>query len=203
MEQAFSPPAPNGGPRVATQKATTLNRHRKGIRRRWNVLQQKYTYIASNHDLFLLCSDLRQPNQFMGADKSSVRPGRKQANVSVRMAWISFGALPCRKKKQWWQFAARCCWNRASLWHSSELVSFLVGLRTYQHPGIVTRLRTGRPRNRISISYRDRGFSSSPLLSDHIDGHLPSYPKGSSSSFLGSSAVNASNWRLSPTQCRD
>jgi len=24
------------------------------------------------------------------------RPGRKKANVSVRMAWISFGALPCR-----------------------------------------------------------------------------------------------------------
>jgi len=28
----------------------------------------------------------------------SSRPGRKQANVSIRMAWISFGALPCRKK---------------------------------------------------------------------------------------------------------
>jgi len=35
----------------------------------------------------------------MGADKSLARPGRKQANVSVRMALISFGALPCRKKK--------------------------------------------------------------------------------------------------------
>jgi len=34
-----------------------------------------------------------------GADKSLARPGRKQANVSVRMACISFGALPCRKKK--------------------------------------------------------------------------------------------------------
>jgi len=32
-----------------------------------------------------------------GADKSLARPGRKQANVSVRMAWISLGALPCRK----------------------------------------------------------------------------------------------------------
>jgi len=29
------------------------------------------------------------------ADKSLARPGRKQANVSVRMACISFGALPC------------------------------------------------------------------------------------------------------------
>jgi len=27
-------------------------------------------------------------------------PGRKQANVSVRMAWISFGALPC-KENNW------------------------------------------------------------------------------------------------------
>jgi len=60
---------------------------------------------------------------------------RKQANVSVRMAWISFGALPCRRKKTWWQLASRCCWNRARPWHASELVSFLVGLRTYQHTG--------------------------------------------------------------------
>ena len=34
-----------------------------------------------------------------GADKSLARPGRKQTNVSARMAWISFGALPCKKKK--------------------------------------------------------------------------------------------------------
>jgi len=32
---------------------------------------------------------------YRGADKSLARPGRKQATVSVRMAWISFGALPC------------------------------------------------------------------------------------------------------------
>ena len=51
------------------------------------------------------------------------------------MAWISFGALPCRKKKTLWQLASQCCWNRARRWHASELVSFLVGLRTYQHPG--------------------------------------------------------------------
>ena len=36
---------------------------------------------------------------YRGADKSLARPGRKQANVSVRMASISFGALTCRKKK--------------------------------------------------------------------------------------------------------
>jgi len=35
---------------------------------------------------------------YRGADKSLARPGRKQANVSVRKACISFSALPCRKK---------------------------------------------------------------------------------------------------------
>ena len=35
--------------------------------------------------------------KYGGAVKSLARPGRKQANVSVRMAWISFGALPCRE----------------------------------------------------------------------------------------------------------
>jgi hypothetical protein len=37
---------------------------------------------------------------YRGADKSLARPRRKQANVSVRMAWISFGALPCRGGKK-------------------------------------------------------------------------------------------------------
>ena len=40
-----------------------------------------------------------------------VSDGTCSPNVSVRMAWISFGALPCRKKKQW-QLASRC-WNSA------------------------------------------------------------------------------------------
>jgi len=77
---------------------------------------------------------------YRGAGKSLARPGRKQANVFVRMAWISFGALPCRKKKLW-QLASRCCWNRARPWRASELVSFLVGLRNYQHTGIKRRSR--------------------------------------------------------------
>jgi len=29
------------------------------------------------------------------------------------MALISIGALPCKKKKTWWQLASRCCWNQA------------------------------------------------------------------------------------------
>ena len=36
---------------------------------------------------------------YRGADKSLARPGSRQANVSVRVAWISFGALPCRGKE--------------------------------------------------------------------------------------------------------
>ena len=36
---------------------------------------------------------------YRDADKSLARPGRQQANAYVRMAWISFGALPCKKKK--------------------------------------------------------------------------------------------------------
>jgi len=38
--------------------------------------------------------------------------GACSPNVSFGMAWISFGALPCRKKT-WWQLASRCCWNCA------------------------------------------------------------------------------------------
>jgi len=34
-------------------------------------------------------------------------------NVSFRITWISFGALPCKKKKTWWKLASPCCWNRA------------------------------------------------------------------------------------------
>ena len=37
---------------------------------------------------------------YRGADKSFARPGRKQANIYVRMTWISFGALPCRGEKK-------------------------------------------------------------------------------------------------------
>ena len=63
------------------------------------------------------------------------RPGRKLANVSVRMAWISFGALPCRKKVKPYENSCLDVVEIAHVaWHASELVSFPVGLRTYQHP---------------------------------------------------------------------
>jgi len=35
---------------------------------------------------------------YRGAYKSLARPGRKQANVSVRMVCISLGTLPCWKR---------------------------------------------------------------------------------------------------------
>ena len=69
--------------------------------------------------------------QYRDADKSLARPGRKQTNVSVRMA-----SAPCLAGKEtWWQAASRC-WNRVRPLHASELVSFLVSIRNYQHPGI-------------------------------------------------------------------
>jgi len=39
--------------------------------------------------------------------------GAYSPNVSFRMTWICFGALPCRGKNSWCQFAFRCWWNRA------------------------------------------------------------------------------------------
>ena len=38
--------------------------------------------------------------------------GACSPNISMRMAWISFGASPCRGGN-WRQLASRCCWNRA------------------------------------------------------------------------------------------
>jgi len=49
-------------------------------------------------------------------------------NVSVRKGWISFGALPCRKKKPWWHLASRCCWNCAR-----RLACFLSASVTRKH----------------------------------------------------------------------
>ena len=56
---------------------------------------------------------------------------------NVLSEWREFPSAPClaEKKKTWWQLASQCCWNRARRWRASELVSFLAGLRTYQHPG--------------------------------------------------------------------
>ena len=79
---------------------------------------------------------LRPNLNYSGADKSLARPGRKQANVFVRMACVSFGVLPYRRKRTWWQLVSRCCWNRARPLRASRLISVLVELRTYQHPAM-------------------------------------------------------------------
>jgi len=53
--------------------------------------------------------------------------------------WREFPSAPCLVGKETlWQLSTRYCWYRARPWHASELVSFLVGLRTYQRPGICT-----------------------------------------------------------------
>ena len=62
-----------------------------------------HTFLIFLHACYMSCPSYSSRfnyhnNIYGGADKSLSRPGRKQANVSVRMAWISFGALPCRKR---------------------------------------------------------------------------------------------------------
>ena len=47
----------------------------------------------------------------------------------------AFPSAPCLTGKEaWWQLASRFCLNRARAWHASDLVSVLVGVRTYQLP---------------------------------------------------------------------
>ena len=47
---------------------------------------------------FLVIPAFVHSKWYRGADKSLALPWRKQANVFVRMTWISFGALTYRKK---------------------------------------------------------------------------------------------------------
>ena len=48
--------------------------------------------------------------------------------------WREFPSRLAFQEKKTWQLASRCCWNRARPWYASDLVTFVVGLRTYQHP---------------------------------------------------------------------
>jgi len=73
-------------------------------------------------------------NKYRSADKSLARPGRKKAMFLSE--WREFPSAPCLAGKRTWQLVSRFCWNCACPWHASELVSFLGGLRTYQHPGV-------------------------------------------------------------------
>jgi len=62
-------------------------------------------------------------------------PDQEGNKLMFLSEWHKFPSVPCAGGGAWWQLASRCCWNRARPWHASELVSFLVGLRTYQHRG--------------------------------------------------------------------
>jgi len=68
----------------------------KKSRRLPQSLQSEIYKSTSNR--IILCLQHHPKCMYRGADKSLDRPGRKQANVSVRMAWVFFGALPCRIK---------------------------------------------------------------------------------------------------------
>jgi len=76
-------------------------------------------------------------SNYSGADKSLARPGQKQANVSLRMAGISFGALPLQEIKP--DDSSRLDVVEIARVRDMlpSLFFFLVGLRTYQHRGIV------------------------------------------------------------------
>ena len=71
--------------------------------------------------------------------------------------WCEFPSAPCLAgKRTWWQLTSPCCWSHAHPWHASELVPFLVGLRTYQHLDMLLQ-RQGSYRtvtlNCLSITY--------------------------------------------------
>jgi len=80
----------------------------------------------------------------MGADKSLARPGRKQDNVSVRMARIPFGALPCRKRN--------LMTARVSILLKSR--AFLTSFRACYPPGRTKDLSA--PRYHISIDVQSK-----------------------------------------------
>ena len=84
-----------------------------------------------------------------GADKSLARPGRKQANVSVRKVSISFGALPCRKNNLMSVRFSRVLKSRASL--KCFRACFLPGqAKDYQHRGTTVQFTTSL----LALDYR-------------------------------------------------
>ena len=54
------------------------------------------SHTSQEHYHFIQCAMCSTSIYYRVVDKSLARPGRKQANVSVRMALISFGPSPCR-----------------------------------------------------------------------------------------------------------
>ena len=74
----------------------------------WSIISGVVTFWVVQHG-----AHHRWKNHHVTQFLTVAYDGEFSHNVYIRMAWISFGALPCRKKKPWWQFASRCCWNRA------------------------------------------------------------------------------------------
>jgi len=68
-----------------------------------------------------------------------IKPDQEGNKLMFLSEWCEFPSAPCLagKQKTWWQLASWCCWNRARPRHASELVSFLVWLRTYQHSRVL------------------------------------------------------------------
>jgi len=87
-------------PRSLRPASTYLERQSKGTHESYNTTAHFY----SSSDMLL-----------QGADKSLARPGRNQGNVSVRMAWISFGALLYKKKNLMTARVSMLLKSRASL----------------------------------------------------------------------------------------
>ena len=108
------------------------------------------TFITRSFNIFVIITKY----YYKGADKSLARPGRKQANVSVKMAWLSFGALPCMKKKNF--MTARVSMllkSRAS--PTCFRTCFLPG-RVYQHPGNAIQPRTMRTARSLAPTVEKR-----------------------------------------------
>jgi len=83
----------------------------------------------------------------------------------VLSKWREFPSAPCLAGKKKLDGSHLYVVEIARPWHASELVSFLVGLRTYQHPGTFTISRSFRLRMRFFL-WRcgpTRAMASSPL----------------------------------------
>ena len=90
--------------------------------------------------------------------------------------WREFPSAPCLAGKEaWWPLASRFFSNSARPWRASEIVSFLVGLSTYQHPGIslrvsmeaVCRLKAHTRASSISVSHLSHSLSATRRKTYH------------------------------------
>ena len=108
--------------------------------------------------------------KYRGAGKYLARAGRKQANVSVRMARISLGALPCRNKEL--DDSSRL--DVVEIARVPDILPRLFpswsGLRTYQHPGTrISDIMEIRP-VRTELFYADRQTDRRSRRHDEADG---------------------------------